>query len=479
MAQAQIDEAKLRAFFANPSAAQLHDDMTDQEFERFIEYVFRRAGYSVEFTAPLHQGDGLDLRLYVGPVGSGLLKAGVQVKQWDMSKRVPAKEVVTLKGGLPEIPAIEGFFVTTSDFTPDALTQARKPKRIWPIDGAHLVRYINYVRGSRLDSVATSEPGSSLAAYAAQPIAPSALFTADEIVRRPVETTKVLTLANHKGGVGKTTTALNFAFGLCGHEKKNRVLLVDMDPQANATRILTRSREEQGNGPPMTLVDYFSNRRGLAETVWKTPFERIWLIPSHNELTLGDTGLSAGPEAELRFVRDLHALTVKLPGEINSLPFDWIIIDTGPSMGFFTRTSIAASHYVVLPVSPGVFADIGVNQLRHTKEAMEALIGHPISLLGGIVTHWKEDAISTQLMDQFQRSMNVLGKPIPFDRTGIENAHIQTGQGKPKFLDRRTRASKAYAALLEEVLKRVNKQRHTVTASSATNGKANTQAAGD
>jgi hypothetical protein len=82
-------------------------------------------------------------------------------------------------------------------------------------------------------------------------------------------------------------------------------------------------------------------------------------------------------------------------------------------------------------------------------------------------------------MDQFQRSMNVLGKPIPFDRTGIENAHIQTGQGKPKFLDRRTRASKAYAALLEEVLKRVNKQRHTVTASSATNGKANTQAAGD
>jgi chromosome partitioning protein len=302
-----------------------------------------------------------------------------------------------------------------------------------------------------------------LAAYAAQPIAPSALFTADEIVRRPVETTKVLTLANHKGGVGKTTTALNFAFGLSGHEKKKRVLLVDMDPQANATRILTRSREGQGDGPPMTLVDYFSNRRSLTETVWKTPFERIWLIPSANELTLADTGLSAGPEAELRFVRDLHALTVKLSGEIDFLPFEWIIIDTGPSMGFFTRASLAASNFVIQPVSPGVFADIGVKHLRQTISTMAALIGGPIILLGGIVTNWKDDVVSAQLMRAVEQEYKVLKPPVPFDRTGIENAHLQTAQGKPKFLDRRGRAAKAYATLLEEVIARVNKHQHAIT----------------
>jgi hypothetical protein len=209
--------------------------LNDREFERFIEYIFQWAGYSVEFTAPLHEGDGIDLKLYVGPISTGRLEAAVQVKQWAEHNKIVGEKVNNLRGGLPEGDNVVGFFVTTSTFNDNALVQAKRHRRVWPIDGAHLVRYINYVHGSHLRSVTAVGPNSSLAAYASHPTSPTALFAADEIVRRSPDVTSVLTLANHKGGVGKTTTALNLAFGLSGRHHKKNVLLVDMDPQANTT----------------------------------------------------------------------------------------------------------------------------------------------------------------------------------------------------------------------------------------------------
>jgi chromosome partitioning protein len=480
MAQTYINEAKFQSIAEQPSVQRMLDELDDKEFERFVEYIFQWAGYSVEFTAPLREGDGLDMKVYVGPVGAGTLKAGVQVKQWAKANKIPAEKVILLRGGLPEGPEVVGFFVTTTTFNPGALARAKLSPRIWPIDGTHFVRYITYVRGSHLRLAANADPGSSLAAYAAQPISPAALFTADDIVRRSPDVTTVLTLANHKGGVGKTTTALNLAFGLSGRQHKQNVLLIDMDPQANTTRTLTRSRLEYGDGPAVTLVDYFANSRSLTDIVWKTPFDRLWLIPSAHDLTLADIGLSAGPEAELRFVRDLHSVEVRIPGQADAQPFDWIIIDTGPSMGFFTRTSIAASHYVLLPVSPSAFADIGLDLVRRTIGTMEALIGDPITLLGSVVTNWKNDAIDTELLRQVRSRVQVFKPEIPFDRNGIEAAHIQTAQGRTRFLDRRGRAAKAYAALLEEVLTHVNKHGHTVTSSTTSaNGATSAQAAGN
>ena len=227
---------------------------------------------------------------------------------------------------------------------------------MWLVDGPHFVRYINYLHGSRQLSQDSKAAGSDDPLFADDPLAPippETLLLADTIARKPVGTTKVLTLANHKGGVGKTTSALNIALGLTA--KGYRVLLVDMDVQANLTKVLS-----SGKWPEPNLGDYYDRKCQLVDLIYHSDqFPLLWLIPSNPLMALGDRGVTVGPRAILRFVRDLHAPSVRPPQVPNNPPFDWIIIDTGPSMGFFTRSALAASEYVIMPVAPGAFSQEG------------------------------------------------------------------------------------------------------------------------
>ncbi len=279
------------------------------------------------------------------------------------------------------------------------------------------------------------------------------LLAADGIERRPRTQTTVLTLANHKGGVGKTTTALNLAFGLAALDYQ--VLLVDMDAQANLTRILP---SQAPGATALHLGDYFTRKRPLSALIRQTQFKRVWLIPSDNALTRSDTGVAAGPGAEVRFVRDLHALEVAPPLVLDARPFDWIIVDTGPSMGFFTRAAIAASHEVLMPIAPSVFTDLGVNLLVETVAAMRALVGEPITILGYLVTQWKEDALNNSLLALAKPNLEGAGiRPlatqIPLEKGSIEKAYLETGSGKPKNLFSKTsKVAQAYKAAVDEVI---------------------------
>ena len=123
----------------------------------------------------------------------------------------------------------------------------------------------------------------------------------------------------------------------------------------------------------------------------------VWLIPSHSDLTTNDMGLAAGPAAELQFVRDLHSPELKPPAALGHEPFDWIVIDTGPWMGLFTRSALAASHYVIMPVAPStLFADSGLGHLRRAVRTMSALTGKDTTILGCLVTQWSDDKLSIQ-----------------------------------------------------------------------------------
>lgn len=435
--------------FAEPSLDRMLKDLTSHEFEHFVGYVFEQAGYSVEDVAG-QRGPGLDLKLYAESIALDKLRAGVQVKQYRPEHQVTAPEVGGLRNGIAQNGGVPGYFVTTSTFLGPALTQANESPRIWPIDGSHWLRYMAYLRGSRALRDASASPTTTASSFA--PISPASLFAADHIVHRPTTTTKVLALANHKGGAGKTTTALNLAFGLGGKDYDQQVLLIDMDPQANLTRAL--ASPHAATATPMHIGEYFTGKRSLAELVRPTQFSTVWLIPSHRDLTLSDVGLAGGPDLELRFVRDVHAMDLTPPPVLSSRPFDWIIIDTGPSMGFFTRSALAASHYVVMPLCPSLFANLGVDFLRNTIDTMSALTGVPITLLGGVVTQWQENQFNRDLLAPVAQSLPILGDKVPLDRPNIEKAHQETAGGKKRsLLDRRCQAARAYATVVEAIAK--------------------------
>jgi hypothetical protein len=265
-------------------------ELNDTAFEHFVGYVFQQAGYGVEHTGKQY-GPGLDLKVYTGPPGAQVIHAGVQVKHFTSDLATP-QQVTGLRGEVANLHATCGYFVTTTGFGSLALAQANGTPRIWPLDGGHFLRYITYVRNSRTETTEDREQDIRLHRTPLTPIPPEVLLAADDITRRSPEQTKVLTLANNKGGVGKTTTALNIAFGLASKERNQQVLLVDLDAQANLTRVLP---SQAPKATQTHIGEYFAGKRKLCELVRQTQFDRVWLIPSHNDLALEDAGTAAGP----------------------------------------------------------------------------------------------------------------------------------------------------------------------------------------
>ena len=431
---------------SEPSLARFLDELSDTDFEKFIGFVFQQAGYQVEHTG-LQFGYGLDLKL---SNIMGTEKVGVSIKHFAASTLVTGPQLMNLRGALN---GSQGAVVTTSKLNNPAFTEALKHPQIWTIDGEHLLRYIQYVRGSRPNIVAEAS-NSFPAGYPLTPVSPNGLFLADAIRQRTSNVAKKLVFANHKGGVGKTTSALNFAFGLA--KNNDQILLIDMDGQANLTRALGNPQGQ--HAAPLHIGDFFTGKRKLADLIRPTQFERVWLIPSHPSLSLSDTGIAAGPEAELRFVEELHSATLAPPHVLDARPFDWIILDTGPSFGYFTRSALASAHYVIMPIAPGMFADLGLGPLQQTVLTMQALTNTPIKFVGCLVTQWKDDAINKQLLNQVKTQVDAANVPliqsrIPYDKANIEKAHLETGSGHKKNLfSKQSPVAQAYTQAIEEVI---------------------------
>ena len=182
---------------------------------------------------------------------------------------------------------------------------------------------------------------------------------------------KIIAIANQKGGVGKTTSAMNLSAGLGVLEKK--VLLVDTDPQANSTSGVGYDPREIENGVYECLIGKVKVKDIIIET--KSP--NLFLVPAHIDLV--------GAELELVNVENRENMMKNALSEIVN-DFDYIIIDCAPSLGLLTLNSLTAAHSLIIPIQCEYFALEGLGKLLNTVKIVQRRLNPELTIEGLLLT---------------------------------------------------------------------------------------------
>jgi chromosome partitioning protein len=261
-------------------------------------------------------------------------------------------------------------------------------------------------------------------------------------------TIRVLAVTNQKGGVGKTTTAINLGTALAAVGEQ--VLIVDLDPQGNASTGL-------GIAPDMrvrTTYDVLTGRASLAEAGMKTSVPGLAIIPANGDLVGVDADLGGDQGRPFKLRDAVNALIATQRTRPADVPYSYVLIDCPPSLNLLTLNAMVAAHAVLVPVQCEFFALEGISQLKDTIDQIKATLNPNLEIQGVVLTmHDSRTSFSKEVAQNVRAffGAKVYETMIPRNiRVAEAPSH-----GKPILLyDYASAGSQAYVKLATEIIER-------------------------